>query len=157
MMHFISVTETEYSLFHRLLNDYYREGEDEQTPQSEIDGFIQLLFDLCNQKKIMGAVAFDDSPVGFVLWNIDTPNGVFSQKPGYGTILEIGVSKEHRAKGFGIEIARYALSHMRGMDHYVCAYGPAEAFWRKCGFQDSGETADNGLKIYLRSAGGFGG
>ena len=154
-MRFLSVTETEYPLIHSLMNDYYREGEDSQTSQDEIDGFIQYLYDLCLQGKIMGAVAFETTPVGFVIWNIDTPEGAFCQKPGFGTILEIGINREFRHRGFGRKIAEYALSMIAVLDYYVCAYGPAEAFWTKYGFRDSGEIAENGLKIYVRHDHGF--
>ena len=152
-MKYVSVKETDYSQFHHLMNDYYREGEDSETPQEEIDGFVQFLYDLCMKEKISGCVAFDHIPVGFVLWNIDTPNGVFSRKPGFGTILEIGINAEYRGNGLGTALAEYALTQMQGVDHYVCAYGPAESFWEKCGFCDSGDVADNGLKIYLRQSG----
>ena len=154
-MRFVSVAETEYPLFHRLMNDYYREGEDAQTPQDELDGFIRMLYDFCAQGKIMGAVAYDSVPVGFVLWNIDSSDGVFCQKPGFGTILEIGICPEFRRKNLGTQLVKHAIDQMPVTDHYVCAYGPAETFWRHCGFWDSNEIGSNGLKIYVRQSDGF--
>ncbi len=35
-------------------------------------------------------------------------------------------------------------------NRYVCAYGLAEAFWKTCGYGDSGEIAENGMKIYVK-------
>lgn len=150
-MKYIPIDETEYALFHELLNAYYRDGEDADTPQTEIDGFIQLLFDLCTRERISGCIAWEDAPMGFVLWNIDTPDGVFSNKPGYGTILEIGVSQAYRGRGIGGQLAAYAESQMAVEEYYVCAYGPAERFWQKCGYHDSGEIAENGLKLFVKT------
>ena len=45
-MEFTEISTNDYPLFHDLLNDYYREGEDEGTEQEVIDSFIKLLFDL---------------------------------------------------------------------------------------------------------------
>ena len=39
---------------------------------------------------------------------------------------------------------------MEVSDFYVCAYGPAEDFWKKCGYEDVGEIASNGLKLLVQ-------
>ena len=154
-MNYVQIANIQYPLFHKLMEAYYREGEDAETPQEEIDGFISFLYDLCLQGRIHGCVAWDGEPVGFALWNVDSPEGVFCQKPGFGTILEIGVSKGFRGNGFGSKLVKFALSQMTVSEYYVCAYGPAEAFWKKCGFHDSGSIAENGLKIYECQTEGF--
>ena len=41
----VPVTKEQFPVFHRLLTDYYRDGEDAQTPQEELDGFIEMLLD----------------------------------------------------------------------------------------------------------------
>ena len=152
-MEFVDVRNSDYGVFHDLMNEYYREGEDAGTPQSEIDGFIRYLFDLCRDGKIEGSIASGDKPKGFVLWNVDAEDGVFSRKPGFGTILEIGVCKDARGKGIGRMLAAFAESQMKVDRYYVCSYGPAEAFWRKCGYTFSGELAENGLKIMVKGEG----
>ena len=149
-MRYISVADAGYEIFHDLLNDYYRDGEDAATPQEEIDEFIQYLFDMCRTGCISGCIAYDPLPVGFVLWNIDSAGGVFSRKPGLGTILEIGVTKTNRGMGTGRKLVSYAESRMGAQSCYVCAYGPAETFWGKCGYVFAGERAENGLKIMVK-------
>lgn len=149
-MEFISVAAVAYDLFHDLLNEYYREGEDAETPQTEIDGFIQYLFGLCQSGKISGSICFEEIPVGFVLWNIDRLDGPFCNKPGFGTILEIGVSPDNRGTGIGRKLVDLAESRMNTKQFYVCAYGPAQRFWSRCGYESSGETAENGLPIMVK-------
>ena len=141
---------TDYALFHSLLTVYYREGEDVDTPQEQLDGFVGYLYDLLKKKTISGAFAWDEKPVGFVLWALDSEELPFSNKPGCGTILEIGVVSGCRGKGYGKALAEFAESSMEDTAKYVCAYGPAEAFWEKCGYRESGETAQNGLKIFVK-------
>ena len=149
-MSLAAVNETDYAVFHKLLTAYYREGEDAETPQEQLNGFVQYLFDLCLAGKISGCIAYDPAPVGFVLWNIDSADGLFSNKPGYGTILEIGVSRSARNHGLGKLLVDHAESGMSVPNYYVCAYGPAERFWEKCGYVDSGELAENGLKLMVK-------
>ena len=84
------------------------------------------------------------------MWNVDSEDGVFSRKPGFGTILEIGVSTEARGRGIGRILSDFAQSQMETDRFYVCAYGPAEKFWEKCGYHFSGELAENGLKIMTK-------
>ena len=141
---------TDYELFHSLLTPYYREGEDAHTPQEQLDGFIGYLYDLLEKGIISGAVAWDKMPVGFVLWALDSIDLPFSNKPGFGTILEIGVLAGFRGKGYGRELSAFAESRMGNVAKYICAYGPAEVFWEKCGYRESGELAENGLKIFVK-------
>lgn len=147
---FMPVSADDDVLFHALLDAYYREGEDAETPPAEIDGFIQYLFDLCLQGQVRGSIAVAHEPVGFVLWNIDKPDSPFSNIPGYGTILEIGVEAKYRKAGIGRMLVSHAEEELRkaGVPAlYVCAYGPAESFWLGCGYLDAGRIARNGLKI----------
>ena len=141
---------TDYETFHSLLEPYYRDGEDANTPQEELDGFIRYLYSLVEDNTISGAVAWLDRPVGFVLWALDTEELPFSNMPGAGTILEIGIVPEFRGKGYGKLLAEYAESQLSCEKHYVCAYGPAESFWKKQGYVDSGMLATNGLKIFVK-------
>ena len=149
-MEFLDIQNVSYDVFHELLNEYYREGEDAQTPQSEIDAFVQFLFDLCRSGKISGAVCAGEEPLGFALWNMDTEDSTFSNKPGFGTILEIGVRKNARGAGIGRKLVNMAETRIDADQFYVCAYGPAQIFWSRCGYTLSGETAENGLPIMTK-------
>ena len=141
---------TDYEIFHSLMEPYYREGADADTPQEELDAFIGYLYGLVKDGTISGCVAFDGKPVGFCLWWIDVPELPFSNKPGWGTILEMGLIPEYRGKVAGRELADYALAQMEVSHAYVCAYGPAEGFWKRCGYEDHGELASNGLKLLVQ-------
>ena len=41
-MEYIEICKNDYNVFHELANAYYREGEDEKTPQDEIDALNPL-------------------------------------------------------------------------------------------------------------------
>lgn len=151
---FKPITAEDYPQFHKLLCAYYRDGEDTATEQAELDGFIRYLFDLCLEKRIFGVLATTDSPVGFVLWMIDD-GSLFSNLPSCGTILEIGVVDRYRKNGLGRKLVNHAERQLmaRGTtSFYVCAYDPAKDFWTRCGYQDTGKVAENGLNIFEKGA-----
>ena len=58
---------TDYETFHSLMEPYYRDGADEQTPQEELDAFIGYLYGLVKDGTISGCVACDGKPVGICL------------------------------------------------------------------------------------------
>lgn len=152
-MKLVTISESHQTVFDQLLTGYYREGEDADTPQAELDDFISYLFGLCTDGTISGAIAFEDKPVGFVLWNIDTEGSPFSNLPGHGTMLEIGVVPEARRSGLGRTLAAHAEAEMsrQGVEKfYVCAYGPAIAFWEKLGYKKTDMIAENDLPIYAK-------
>ena len=154
-MEFSEINVNDFSVFHQLLNGYYREGEDEETEQEVIDSFIKLLFDKVTGREIDGCIAKEIGEVlGFALWAVDREGFDFSEIPGYGTILEIGIVKQYRNRGYGVKLESYIENKLleKGItDCYVSAYGPAQDFWNRCGFEDSGRTAGNGLPIMIKS------
>lgn len=141
---------TDYEVFLSLLIPYYREGEDAETPREELEAFARYLYGLLEQGTISGGILYGAKPVGFALWALDTDELPFSNKPGWGTILEIGILPDFRGKGYGGQLVSLAESCLGDGPKYICAYGPAENFWKKCGYRESGETAQNGLKIFVK-------
>ena len=154
-MEYLTIREQDYHEFHRLANAYYREGEDENTPQEVIDSFIRLMFDKVMRNEIYGCfVEHRQEYIGFALWAIDTEDFAFSEMPGSGTILEIGLTTSCRSAGLGKRLVTYIESCLRE-NHadqcYVSAYGPAQQFWASCGYAETGATASNGLPIMAKT------
>ena len=136
---------------------YYREGEDEDTPQEVVDDFIRLLFDHITAGNIDGCfLKTGDTYAGFALWALDTEDFAFSELPGYGVILEIGLSSAFRKGGHGTKLVSFIENRLKAKHMtqcYVSAYGPAQAFWSRCGYTANGTTASNGLPIMIKTIG----
>lgn len=153
-MKYLEIGRKDSGLFHELANAYYREGEDENTPQEEIDAFIRFLFKKVIERDMEGCfAATDDSCIGFALWTVDREGFAFSELPGSGTILEIGLIPSCRGAGHGKEFVAFIESCLRAKKAkqcYVSAYGPAQEFWVHCGYTQTGKTAGNGLPILAK-------
>lgn len=154
-MDYIEIARSDYAAFHHLATDYYREGEDANTPQEELDTFIRVLFDKLCSREIHGCFAkIRKDCIGFALWALDTPDFAFSEIPGCGTILEIGLLPAFRSSGHGKALVSFIedwFCKKNVMQCYVSAYGPAQAFWSRCGYVKNGNTAKNGLPIMAKS------
>lgn len=140
-----------------LLTDYYREGEDADTPGEVLTDFIAQLRGLQETGTISGALLREEAPLGFVLWMEDTEGAPFSQFPGEGTLLEIGLVPAARGRGLGRLLAAHAEAALaaRGITLcYLSAYGPAEGFWQAAGYAPTGGTGENGLRLYRKKIGG---
>lgn len=153
-MEYIKIGENDYDEFHRLANMYYREGEDEFTPQELIDSFVLMMFNKLLNNEICGCfVKLELEYIGFALWTIDTEDFAFSEMPGLGTILEIGLISLHRSAGLGKSLVAYiekCLQNEHVIQCYVSAYGPAQQFWTSCGYVENGLMAKNGLPIMVK-------
>ena len=151
---FEPITKENHVSFEALMIAYYQEGEDADTPIETIKDFIDSLYQMIGSGSIDGAmVKHDGQYEGFCLWMKDDAHSDFSEIPGYGTILEIGVSPESRKKGMGIELVQYAEAQMKkaGAEHfYVSAYEPAESFWERCGYEKTERVAQNGLPVFVK-------
>ena len=153
-MDYRDITPQDYTRFHHLAEAYYREGADAATAQEEMDAFIRFLFEKVTDGTIQGCFAvLDRADAGFALYAADTPDFPFSQLPGYGTIVEIGLLPAYRGTGDGKALVAFLENRLRGSgitSCYITAYGPAETFWCHCGYAKNGSTGTNGLPIMTK-------
>ena len=151
-MDFLPALEAENALS-SLLNVYYREGEDADTPQETLDAFITYLRELLSKHLMNGLVAFEhDTPIGFVLYAVDADGYPFSERPGMGTIAEISVVPAYREHGLGRRLVQQAEAALcSSVTHlYVCAHRSAIGFWHACGYLPTEDIASNGLALYIK-------
>lgn len=154
-LRFESINEENSNELHSLMTEYYRDAEDRDTPQEEIDEFIKMLCDMLEEKSIGGRLVYlNTEAVGFLLWMIDQLDSPFSEVPGNGTILEIGLASRYRHCGYGKELVDYAEEQMMkegANGFYVLAYGPAHDFWNQCGYYDSKRKGKNNLPLLTKA------
>ena len=155
MLEYINIDTSNYEIMLCQMTDYYRNAEDADTPQQEIEDFIHMLFDMIQLGSIRGKLLYyDNVAVGFVLWGIDKEDDMFCEMPGYGTILEICVNEDCRMNGIGTAAVNYAEADMlnngaKGL--YVLAHPDAQGFWQRLGYIDSGNIGGNKLPVCIKA------
>lgn len=84
---------------------------------------------------------------GFSWFKIDR-----DERVGWGFILEFYVRPDSRRKGLGrhlVEQSCKLLADSGVRQVWLSSNPPAEVFWQKCGFQFTGEIAENGKRIMM--------
>lgn len=93
------------------------------------------------------AVAQDDGvPMGFAIYQIDTPESDWCKRPGWGFIREFYILPGHRRRGYGTQLAQWTAQRLREMGAarlYLTA-DSAIAFWQRCGYTPEGSVHENG-------------
>lgn len=100
------------------------------------------------EKSWFRGIYFEDTPVGFVMLELDTENSKYS-------VWRFMIDKEHQGKGYGkqaIEMIKEVIKEkFPDAKEIYLSYVPkekngADGFYKKIGFQDTGKL-DNGEKV----------
>ena len=78
-------------------------------------------------------------PVGFVLYQIDTPQSDWCKRENWGFIRELYIEKAYRMTGYGKRLAAHAerrLCKMGAKEIYLMPDENARDFWRACGYTE---------------------
>lgn len=92
---------------------------------------------------------YGEKPVGFSVYQIDTPESDWCKRPGWGFIREFYIMPEYRKNGFGTRLAAYTEENLKtlGAEKLYLTSGPAAGFWENCGWENTGAFGSNGLTI----------
>jgi len=100
-------------------------------------------------------MCIDDSPIGFIMYQIDSPKSDWCQKEGYGCIREMYIRKDYRKQGYGKILVAHAENEIKKLaaQHiYLTADDDnAIAFWQCIGYFDTGEICEaNNSNILIK-------
>ena len=138
--------------FTALLVDYFRELDD-SLPEHFIRG---KLLDLLLRQQEAGilhiAVAMEDTPIGFSLFQIDVPESDWCKCPGWGCIREFYIAPAYRRRGYGKALADFSESqlHRLGAKKLYLTADTASGFWAQCGYGNTHEICSNDLEIFTK-------
>lgn len=138
--------------FSNLLAEYFRELDD-TLPESVVRGAIEtLILDEWSRNILHIAVAVDGAPMGFSIYQIDTPDSDWCKRPGWGCIREFYIRPQDRRQGCGTQLAAYCEQNLYklGAAQLYLTADDAISFWTHCGYRPSGETGSNDLEILTK-------
>lgn len=157
MFKFIEVNESNSMDFHRLMQMYAKELDENQNRCTDekilakwTDGIIAKQYETGRCLKLCCA---DDKLIGFLYGKIDQPEDRGFKKAGYGYVMEFYVQPQYRRNGWG----RVMLDHLEGYfrkngaEKMYLTADPVtgKPFWQAVGFVSTGEISpENNLPIY---------
>ena len=100
------------------------------------------------------AIALEaEGPMGFSIYQIDTPGSDWCKRPGWGFIREFYIKKEYRKQGFGRTLAEFTEAELRSLGAerlYLTADPAVIPFWESCGWKNTPEICTNDLNILVK-------
>ena len=120
-------------------------------PEKIIRGKLSdLIAEQHHQRILYAAVAMEnESPIGFSIFQIDTPESDWCKRPGWGFIREFYIAPAYRHRGFGQLLAQYSEDALRaaGAQNLYLTSAQASPFWVHCGWRETREICSNELPI----------
>lgn len=152
-MHITSYTPTHRNAFEKMLVEYFVHDLQSDIPEDIIrDKLLPHIENQLEKGIIHVAIAVEDSPIGFSIYQIDTPESDWCKRPGWGFIREFRIDKTCRGKGYGRKLAEHTERklHALGAAQLYLTSDTAAGFWERCGWRNSQETCSNGLEIFVK-------
>lgn len=90
-----------------------------------------------------------DRPIGFSVYQVDTPDSDWCKRPGWGFIREFYVVPDSRKNGTGRALAACTERELRSMgaEQLYLTSTTAIPFWQRCGWHLTEELCSNGQYI----------
>jgi len=85
----------------------------------------------------------DDTPIGFIMYQVDSPKSNWCEKEGYGFIREMYIHKDHRKQGYGKIVVAHAESELKKLFvPYIYLTSSNDPFWLSVGYANTGEICE---------------
>lgn len=136
-----------------MLVDYFTELS-AGIPETVIRGkILEMLLDEESRDILRIAIALkNDAPIGFSIYQIDSPKSDWCKKEGWGSIREFYIHPNFRSRGLGTELAAWTDQELRkmGASHLYLTADDAIPFWQHCGYSKTNEFCSNELEILTK-------
>ena len=92
----------------------------------------------------------DGSPIGFIMYQVDSPKSNWCEKEGYGFIREMYICKDHRKQGYGKILVAHAENELKKLSvPHIYLTSSNDAFWLSIGYANTGEVCEKNNNTIL--------
>ena len=136
--------------FGQLMEDYFLHALESDIPEDIVRGkLMDMILNQWEQTILHIAIAIEDFPIGFSIYQIDTPDSDWCKREGWGCIREFYVAPGHRNQGIGTALAEYSAQQLQqlGADRIYLTADDAIPFWLRLGYRDTKKPCSNGLNF----------
>ena len=130
--------------FKSLFKNYYAELGCDEDIEHLLDEYV--IADCIAGLLSIDLLDVDGKTVGFVIYQIDTPQNEWNVKQGFGTVREIYLTPETRGNGFGkfmVLSAELKLLERGASQSYVLPDENAVDYFERCGYARTDEYNDD--------------
>lgn len=142
------------SQFEQMLVTYFIDDLHSDIPEDIIRGkLMEHITGYVHHHITYIAIALEgDTPIGFSIYQIDSPESDWCKRPGWGFIREFHIAEGYRGQGFGNALAAYTEQQLRslGAVQLYLTSDSAAGFWEKLGWHSTQEICSNDLEILTK-------
>jgi len=137
-------TDSDFDAFAQMVAVYFiedlKEPLNHNPPIGMCKAMIQSVKDAATYLDILH---IDDSPVGFIMYQVDSQKSNWCEKEGYGFIREMYIRKDCRKQGYGKTLVAHAEDELKRLSvPYIYLTSSNDAFWLSIGYTSTGEICE---------------
>lgn len=94
----------------------------------------------------------NERPMGFSIYQIDSPESDWCKRPGWGCIREFYIAPEYRRQGCGRKLSAYSEEQLRqlGASRFYLTAEDAIPFWECCGYSSTDTLCSNEQTVLVK-------
>ncbi len=146
--------ESDYESFVNMFNSYFLNDCDIKLKYSEIEEICSEIIETSKREvSPLYLIKINKKPVGFIIYQIDTPRSDWCQKEGFGFIRELYIEKNFRKRGLGKLLFTHVekILEDKSVEQIYLTADDAGEFWERCGFTKTSEVGyKNQIPIFLK-------
>ena len=148
-------TPADFDAFTRMVADYFLQDLNQPLNQNPPVNMCQrMIQSVTDQATYLDLLHQADTPIGFIMYQVDSPRSNWNEKEGHGFIREMYIHKDHRSQGHGQALATHAENALRRLSVpaiYLTSSKDGFAFWLRLGYTDTHEIcAQNNNPILIK-------
>ena len=131
--------------FKNMFCNYFRKDFKIQIPDNKVDEICLKISENSNSEITpLDLLLIDEKIVGFISYQIDSPNSDWCEREGWGFIREIYVNPTLRGNHLGSRLVTHAEKtlYSNGAEHIYLTSDEAGIFWLSCGYIKTDKVSD---------------
>lgn len=149
-----AIKESDYESFVNMFNSYFLDDFKIEVEYSKIQEICLGIMESTKQQVVyLDLMKINNKPIGFIIYQIDSPESDWCQKDGFGFIKEIYIAKGLRNQGLGKLLVAHAEQSLKGknVEQIYLTSDDSGLFWNQCGYKITHEKGyRNEDPIYIK-------
>ncbi|MCL2619352.1 MAG: GNAT family N-acetyltransferase [Defluviitaleaceae bacterium] len=145
--------DLDFDIFAQMVGVYFIEDLEETLNHNPPIGMCKAMTQAAKDGIIhLDLLHLDDTAIGFIMYQVDSPESNWCEKEGYGFIREMYIRKDHRKQGYGKVLVAHAENELKKLSvPYIYLTSSNDDFWLGVGYVETGEVCEkNSLGILIK-------
>ncbi len=133
-----AIKESDYKSFINMFNSYFLDDFKIEVEHAKIEEIcLDIMESVKKQVVFLDLMKINNKPIGFIMYQIDSPESDWCQKDGFGFIREVYIDKGLRNQGLGKLLVAHAEQSLKdkNVEQIYLTSDDSGLFWNQCGYK----------------------